>query len=76
VADAGPDQCVHATRADGSAATAQVPLVASGSRDLAGAISQYTWRSAKTGCAVASGETASVVLPVGLNDLVLEVSDM
>jgi hypothetical protein len=71
VANAGPDQCVTATGNGG----ATVTLDGSASRDLAGPIAQYLWMSAATGCVLATGESAEVALPAGLNDVFLEVTD-
>jgi hypothetical protein len=71
VADAGPDQCVAAP--DGGSAS--VTLDGSGSRDLDGPITGYLWRSAVTGCVLAAGVRADVVLPAGLNDVILETTD-
>jgi hypothetical protein len=70
VADAGPDQCVKAA-ADGG----HVTLDASATRSLAGPVTQYTWVSLATGCAIATGPTANVVLPVGITNVRLEASD-
>jgi hypothetical protein len=71
VANAGPDQCVPAS----SGANASVTLDGSGSRDLAGPITGYVWKTVATGCPLATGVNPSVVLPAGVNDLILEVSD-
>jgi hypothetical protein len=71
VANAGPDQCVAAS----SGANGSVTLDGSGSRDLAGPITGYLWKVATTGCPLATGPNPNVVLPPGVNDLILEVSD-
>lgn len=70
VADAGPDQCVES-----SDAGATVTLDASASRDLAGAITSFVWVDATTGCAIATGETATVTLARGLHDVRLDAQD-
>ncbi len=71
VANAGPDQCIP----DAGGGTARVTLDASGSRNLAGPITQYAWESAATGCPLATGITANVMLPAGVNDIALRVTD-
>jgi hypothetical protein len=69
-ADAGPDQCVPATGGQ-----AQVTLDASATRDLAGSAAQYTWVSEATGCAIATGKTATVTLTAGTDTVRLDVTD-
>jgi hypothetical protein len=71
VADGGPDQCV--TAADGG--PAHVRLDASATRDLSGPATQYTWTLAGATCPIATGATVDVVLPPGVNDVNLEVTD-
>jgi hypothetical protein len=66
VADAGPDQCVQGgtVMLDGSATT-----------DATASSVTYTWVSAVTGCTLATGERATVVLPAGVNVVRLEARD-
>ncbi len=71
VADARPDQCVKA----GATGTARVALDGSASRDLAGPITRYEWKYGATGCVFATGVTAGVDLPPGVNDVLLETTD-
>jgi hypothetical protein len=69
VADAGPDQCLTAASAGG----ASVTLDGSASRDRLGPITRYSWQVA--GCEVATGATATLVLPAGVFDVLLETRD-
>lgn len=71
VADAGADQCVGA----GPDGTAAVTLDASATSNLGGAAAQYSWSLASGGCPIAAGEKATVVLPAGVSDVVLVVTD-
>lgn len=68
VADAGPDQAVVA---DGGAAT--VTLDGTGSEDADGTIDSYAW--SEDGSQIASGETLSLLLAVGLHTITLTVTD-
>ena len=70
VADAGPDQCVHAP-----GASADVHLDASKTRAPAGDAVQYTWFVPGAACPIATGPTADVVLPAGISEVRLQASD-
>jgi hypothetical protein len=71
VADGGPDQCVQASGNAG----AQVTLDASATRDLSGPATQYTWWLPTASCPIATGSKVDVVLPSGVDDVRLEVTD-
>jgi hypothetical protein len=73
VADAGEDQCVtEATPDEG----AEITLDASGSRNLAGPIAEYTWRvPAGASCQSLIGRRVMVRLRAGLHAVELTVSD-
>jgi outer membrane autotransporter protein len=70
VANAGQDQTLSDTDADGSE---QVTLDASSSSDADGTIVSYTWL--ENGTEIASGETATITLPVGIHTVTLRVTD-
>ena len=72
VANAGPDQTV--TDIDGSG-TEVASLDASASADPDGDIILYRWTLGQTQLASGTSPTANVVLPVGLNDVQLTVTD-
>jgi hypothetical protein len=66
VADAGPDQC---------STTEHITLDASASRDLAGAITTYSWIDEATRCQIATGVTAVVSLAPGPHAIQLRTTD-
>lgn len=70
VASAGADQIVTDTDGDGSES---VNLDGSGSTDEDGTIG--SWRWLEDGAAIATGETATVTLAVGVHTITLEVTD-
>jgi subtilisin family serine protease/subtilase family serine protease len=69
-ADAGADQTVTDTNRDG---TELVSLDGSASSDRDGTVVTYAW--SEGGSSIATGETASVWLSVGVHTLTLEVTD-
>jgi hypothetical protein len=62
---------VNASDANG----AHVTLDASATRDLAGPATAFTWTIAGTACPIATGSKADVILPVGIDDVTLAVTD-
>lgn len=69
-ADAGPDQVIDDTDANGSQ---PVMFNGSGSRDIDGTITSYLWRSG--GVQIATGASPTITLAVGSHILTLTVSD-
>jgi subtilisin family serine protease/subtilase family serine protease len=70
LANAGPDRTITDTDSDGSE---PVTLDGSGSSDSNGSIVSYEWFNGST--SVATGVTATLVLPVGAHTFTLEVTD-